>query len=233
LIVGMPRSGTTLVEQILSGHPDIAAGGELLFWGEQIAGFRANAENAIDPAWTQDVAQNYQALLRGFSPAALRITDKRPHNFQFIGLIHAIFPRARIIHCHRHPVDTCLSIYFQNFATRMDFAHSRDDLVVAYRLYQKLMAHWREVLPADVFLDVSYEELVASPERMARELIAFSGLEWNEACLHSEQNQRAVRTASVWQARQPIYKTSLARWRHYDPWLGAFRELLSDNERPH
>ena len=151
LIVGMPRSGTTLVEQILSRHPDIAAGGELMFWGEQVSTFRTNAAGAIDPAWARDVAQTYRALLTSFSSTARRITDKRPHNFQFIGLIHAVFPNARIIHCYRHPVDTCLSIYFQNFATRMDFAYRRDHLVACFREYQRLMTHWRRELPKTGF----------------------------------------------------------------------------------
>jgi tetratricopeptide (TPR) repeat protein len=229
LILGMPRSGTTLVEQILSSHPDVAAGGELAFWGEQTASFRINATGAIDPAWVKEVAHDYRALLTSISPTARRVTDKRPHNFHFLGLIHAVFPHARIIHCRRHPVDTCLSIYFQNFAKRMDFAYDRADLVSAYRQYLKLMAHWRNVLPAERLLEIQYEELVADREIMTRKLIDFCGLDWNEACLYSERNRRAVQTASVWQARQSVYKTSVARWRRYEPWLGALRELLVED----
>jgi tetratricopeptide (TPR) repeat protein len=227
LIVGMPRSGTTLVEQILSRHPEVAAGGELMFWGERVASFRTNASDSIDPVWGRDAAQEYQALLTNISPTARRVTDKRPHNYQFIGFIHAVFPRARIIHCRRHPVDTCLSIYFQNFARRMDFAYDRDDLVSSFRQYQRLMTHWRSVLPGDRFFEVEYEELVSNREKITQDLVEFCGLEWDDACLHSEHNKRVVRTASVWQARQPVYKTSVARWRHYEPWLGAFRELLA------
>ncbi len=226
LIVGMPRSGTTLVEQILSRHPEVAAGGELMFWGEQVPGFRVDATDAIDPAWIRAVARAYQKILTGISSTARRVTDKRPHNFQFIGFIHSVFPRARIIHCQRHPVDTCLSIYFQNFARRMDFAYDRDDLVSAYRQYRRLMSHWRSVLPADCFLEVQYEDLVTHREAMIRKVIDFCGLDWTDACLHSEDNRRPVRTASLWQARQPLYMTSVARWRHYEPWLGSFRELL-------
>jgi tetratricopeptide (TPR) repeat protein len=231
LVLGMPRSGTTLVEQILSSHPEVAAGGEIPFWAECVSSFRADATGAIDPAWVSRMARDYQSLATGISPTALRVTDKSPHNFHILGLIHVVFPRARIIHCRRHPVDTCLSIYFQDFARKMDFAYDRDDLVAYYRQYQKLMAHWRSVLPADRFLELQYETLVDDREAMTREMIAFCSLDWDDACLHSERNPRSVRTASVWQARQPVYKTSVARWRRYEPWLGALRELLPDADR--
>jgi tetratricopeptide (TPR) repeat protein len=231
LIVGMPRSGTTLVEQILSSHPEIAAGGELAFWGERASHFGMDARGRINPAWLNAAARDYRALLNGISPIARRVTDKGPQNFHFIGLIHSVFPRARIIHCQRHPVDTCLSIYFQNFATRIDFAYDRGDLLSAYRQYLRLMAHWRNVLPMDRFLEIQYEELVHDREAITQKMIEFCGLDWNDACLHPENNCRPVRTASVWQARQPVYRTSVARWRHYEPWLGPLRELIPDAER--
>jgi tetratricopeptide (TPR) repeat protein len=228
LIVGMPRSGTTLVEQILSSHPHVAAGGELGFWGEQAVSFTMSAAGGIDPGWAAAAVRDYQALLSGISPTARRVTDKLPHNFLYLSLIHSVFPRARIIHCRRHPIDTCLSIYFQNFARRMDFAYDRDDLLAFYRQYQRLMAHWRSVLSAECFFEIQYEELVANREPWTRKMIAFCGLEWDDACLHSERNPRPVRTASVWQARQPVYQSSVARWRHYEPWLGPLRELLAE-----
>jgi hypothetical protein len=162
---------------------------------------------------------------------AARITDKMPQNFNFVALIHAVFPRARIIHCRRHPVDTCLSNYFQNFSRGIDFAFERGDLLAFYRQYERLMAHWRSVLPANVFMEVQYEELVANPEPVTRKMIEFIGLEWDDACLHHERNKRAVRTASVWQARQPVYKTSVARWKNYRQWLGPLEELLTEEER--
>jgi tetratricopeptide (TPR) repeat protein len=227
-IVGMPRSGTTLVEQILSSHPEVAARGELAFWAERAPSFRANSRGDIDPAWVNEVANGCRALLTSISSTARRITDKRPNNFNFIGLIHSV--RARIIHCQRHPIDTCLSIYFQNFARRIDFAYDRGDLLFAYRQYRRLMAHWRSVLPMDRFLEIQYEELVADREAVSRKMIGFIGLDWNDACLRSEQNRRPVRTASVWQARQPVYRTSVARWRRYESWLGVLRELLPDVE---
>jgi tetratricopeptide (TPR) repeat protein len=232
LVLGMPRSGTTLVEQILSSHPDVAAAGELSFWGERAHGFRANGRGEIDPKWAEEVARDYRSLLEGLSASAHRVTDKRPQNFHCLGLIHAVFPRARIIHCRRHPVDTCLSIYFQNFARRIDFAYDRGDLVAYYRQYERLMAHWRAVLPPERFLELQYEELVENREAITRQLIAFCGLEWDGACLHSERNARPVRTASLWQARQPIYQSSVARWRNYRPWLGVLQDLLPSDDAP-
>lgn len=229
LIFGMPRYGTTLVEQIISSHPEVAAGGELAYWSRTTASFRGNAAGAIDPAWVDEVVRDYRTLLANVSPTARRVTDKSLNNFLFMGLIHAALPRARLIHCRRHPVDTCLSIYFQSFARRMDFAYDRSDLVCAYRQYLKLMAHWRSVLPKDRFLEIQYEELVADREAMTRKIIDFCGLEWNDACLHSERNPRSVQTASVWQARQPVYRTSVARWRRYEKWLGVLRDLLPEN----
>jgi tetratricopeptide (TPR) repeat protein len=231
LVLGMPRSGTTLVEQILSSHTAIAAGGELPFWRDQLPSFRLDRLGLVDRGAVDAAARDYKALLTGVSPTARRITDKMPHNFNTISLIRVVFPRARIIHCMRHPVDTCLSNYFQNFSRRMDFAYDRGDLVFYYRQYLRLMAHWRRVLPADRFLEIQYEDLVASPEPMTRQLIDFCGLEWDDACLSHERNRRPVRTASLWQARQPVYRTSVARWRKYRPWLGELEELLTDAER--
>lgn len=150
-----------------------------------------------------------------------------PQNFLWLGLIHLVFPNARFIHCRRNPIDTCLSNYFTHFLRRMDFANDRGDLVWEYRQYERLMAHWRSVLPIDRFLDVDYKSLVSEKESGTRRLIAFCGLDWDEACLRPEDNQRIVRTASVWQARQPVYRSSVERWRNYEPWLGELRELLS------
>jgi tetratricopeptide (TPR) repeat protein len=228
LVVGMPRSGTTLVEQILSSHPEITAGGELGFWQERAAGFEVDRHGRIDPAWLSQTAADYRSVLTEFSTTSLRITDKLPQNFYYTGLVHLVFPRARIIHCRRHPIDTCLSIYFQNFGGRIDYAYDRGDLLAVYRQYQRLMAHWRKVLPADCFFEIQYEELVAEREPWTRKMIQFSGLEWDDACLQPQRNRRPVRTASVWQARQPVYQTSVARWRNYEPWLGCLRDLLPE-----
>ncbi|MGH8320254.1 MAG: tetratricopeptide repeat-containing sulfotransferase family protein [Steroidobacteraceae bacterium] len=226
LIIGMPRSGTTLVEQILSSHPDVAAGGELPFWYEH--GGAAMEALALPPKAQvlQQLAEQYVALLRLISPAARRVTDKMPFNFCALGLIRVLFPRATIVHCRRHPVDTCLSIFMTDFEAPMSFASERSSLVDYYRQYQRLMSHWVRVLAPQRLIELEYEELVADPEPVTRRLIASCGLTWHEACLSPHLNRRPIHTASVWQARQPIHRDSVARWQRYEPWLGALRELL-------
>jgi len=228
LILGMPRSGTTLVEQVLSSHPAVGAGGELSFWKDRIDGWQASKQRAVEAPAVAQAAGDYRTKLRGIAPGALRVTDKTPGNFSRIWLIRLAFPEARIIHCRRHPVDTCLSIFFTHFKGLQDYAYDRGDLVFYYRQYQRLMDHWRRVVPPDRFMDVDYERLIADREAMTRRLVAFCGLEWDDACLAPERNQRAVNTASRWQARQPVYSTSVERWRRYEPWLGELRELLAE-----
>ena len=172
-----------------------------------------------------EAAEDYLALLRKIGPNALRVTDKALTNYERLGTIHLALPQARIIHCRRHPVDTCLSIYFSNIRGR--HAWDRSDLVFWYRQYERMMEHWRRVLPPERFTEVQYETLVADREAESRRLISFLGLEWDDACLAPERNARAVKTASIWQVRQPVYKTSVERWRRYEPWLGELRELLA------
>jgi hypothetical protein len=151
-----------------------------------------------------------------------------PFNFLWIGLVRLLFPNARFIHCRRNPIDTCLSIYSTQFTQSWGYASDRGDLAFYYRQYLRLMEHWRAVLPSDRLLDVDYEDATAAPEETARRLIAFCGLEWDPACLQPERNPDAVKTASTWQARQPIYRTSVERWRNYEPWIGELRLLLPD-----
>ena len=229
-IVGLPRSGTTLAEQILSSHRDIVAGGELHFWSERLAAWRTSRIGAIDMSALSEASEDYRALLRTFGPTSLRVTDKAPSNYELLWLIRLAFPDARIIHCRRHPIDTALSIFFTNFWSLHNYAWDRSDIVFQFRQYERLMAHWRSVLPPDRFTEVDYEALVADREMETRRLIRFIGLDWDEACLAPERNTRVVQTASVWQARQPVYMTSVERWRNYEPWLGELRELL---ESPH
>ena len=229
-IVGMPRSGTTLIEQILSSHPAVAAGGELNFWGDRLRGWETSRIGAAEAGMLIKAAEDYRALLRQIGPQALRVTDKRPGNFELLWLIRLVLPDARVIHCRRDPVDTCLSIFFANFSARLDYACDRGDLVFFYRQYERLMDHWRRVLPPDRFTEVEYETLIADREAETRRLVAFCGLDWNEACLTPERNGRVVKTASLWQARQPVYETSIGRWRRYEPWLGELRELLPTPE---
>jgi tetratricopeptide (TPR) repeat protein len=226
-VLGMPRSGTTLVEQIVSSHPRVVGAGELPFWRQQaIAVDEADHPGTIDEAAAQRLAGEYLAVLRRSAATAARVTDKMPFNFLWIGLARLALPHARFIHCRRHPVDTCLSIYCTSLESLRGFVGNRDDLVFFYREYIRLMEHWRAVLPADRFIDVDYESLTADLEAQTRRLIAFCGLEWDAACLHPEENGRAVQTASKWQARQPVYGSSVERWRRYEPWLGSLRELM-------
>jgi LPS sulfotransferase NodH len=228
LILGMPRSGTTLVEQIVSNHPEAGAGGELHFWNERGSAWHRPGAGVTDTPFLAKAAADYLGLLRTIAPKAARVTDKMPFNFLWAGLIHVAFPRAVIIHCRRAAIDTALSIHQTHFHPSLAFPTGGDELVMYFRTYQRLMKHWRSVLPADRFLDVDYEELTREPEPVIRRIIAACGLNWNDACLRPESNPRAVRTPSRWQARQPIYRNSVARWRRYEPWLGPLLPLVED-----
>jgi tetratricopeptide (TPR) repeat protein len=228
LIVGMPRSGTTLVEQIVSIHPEVGAGGELYFWNGRGAEWYRSGAVGNDTPFLAQAAEDYLGVLRAIAPRAVRVTDKMPFNFLWAGLIHMAFPRATIIHCRRSPVDTALSIHKTHFHPGLAFPTGGIELVEYFRGYQRLMDHWRSVLPADCFIEVEYEELTRAPERVIRRIIAACGLEWNDACLHPESNPRRVNTPSKWQARQSIYRNSVGRWRRYEPWLGPLRALVDD-----
>jgi tetratricopeptide (TPR) repeat protein len=225
LIVGMPRSGTTLTEQILANHPDVAAGGELSFWYQKSHRIAEGMAGKPEHSAARAAIADYLLLLGGLSRGARRVTDKLPYNFLSLGLVSSLFPKARIIHCHRNPLDTALSIYCSRFSRSNEFAYSRNNIVHYYRQYQRLMAHWRKVLPPGQILDMDYEQLVSNPEAGSRRLVAFCGLDWNDACLDFHTSNRPVATLSAWQARQPIYRTSIERWRHYEPWLGTLAEL--------
>ena len=226
LILGLPRSGTTLVEQIVASHPGVRGGGELLFWEHEARAFAQVSDDAMIPDAISRIAEEGLRVLRELDPNALRVTDKMPWNFRWAGLIHLVFPAARIIHVRRNPIDTCLSMFQTYFAPRPDFSTKAEDLVFYHAEYERVLAHWRAVLPADRFLEIEYETLIAEPEQTTRRMIAFLGLEWDDACLHPERNPRQVKTASKWQARQAIYASALERWRRYEPFLGPFRALL-------
>jgi tetratricopeptide (TPR) repeat protein len=228
LIIGMPRSGTTLVEQIVSSHPEVAAGGELNFWNERGAAWHRSGAAAIDKAFLTKTTKDYLGVLRAINPNAARVTDKMPFNFLWAGLIHLAFPRATFIHCRRAPVDTALSIHQTHFHLGLAFPTGGTELVEYFRCYQRLTDHWRTVLPADRFVEVDYEELTRAPEPIIRRIIEACGLPWDNACLRHERNPRTVKTPSKWQTRQPIYSTSVARWRRYEPWLGTLRALIDE-----
>jgi tetratricopeptide (TPR) repeat protein len=226
LIVGMIRSGTTLIEQIVSSHPEVGGGGELRFWGDRGVRIGDALAGVLAAPEARDLAAGYCRLLQSIAPAARRITDKMPTNFLLLGLVHLLLPQARVIHCRRHPVDNCLSMFFTPYPRSPDFAHDRGNLVFYYEQYLRLMAHWRRVLPPDRLLEIDYEAVVENQEHSARRIIDFCGLDWDDACLRHERNSRAITTPSLWQARQPVYRTSVARWRQYEAWLDEFGRLL-------
>jgi tetratricopeptide (TPR) repeat protein len=226
LIVGMPRSGTTLVEQIISSHPNVAAGGELTFWTERGAAWHKAGPAVTDATFHAQAAAHYLSLLHAIGPKAARVTDKMPFNFLWAGLIHLTFPRAIIIHCRRAAIDTALSIHQTHFHPALAFPTGGAELVAYFRGYRRVTDHWRRVLPAEQFIEIDYEELTRGPEPAIRLIIANCGLPWDDACLRPEQNPRGVKTPSKWQTRQPIYRNSVERWRRYEPWLGPLRALL-------
>ena len=226
LIVGMPRSGTTLVEQIVSMHPEVGAGDELHFWNGRGAEWHRSGPAGNGAPFLAKAAADYLGVLRSIAPKAARVTDKMPFNFLWAGLIHLAFPRAIIIHCRRAAIDTALSIHQTYFHPGLAFPTGGAELVAYFRSYQRLTDHWRSVLPADRFIEVDYEDLTRAPEPVIRRIIAACGLSWHDGCLRPECNPRAVKTPSKWQTRQPIYRSSVARWRRYEPWLGPLRALL-------
>jgi len=228
LILGMPRSGTTLVEQIVSIHPEVRAGGELHFWNQRGTAWHSSGAPAIETPFLAEAAADYLGVLRAIAPKAARVTDKMPFNFLWAGLIHMAFPRATIIHCRRAAVDTALSIHQTHFNPSLTFPTGGAELVAYFHGNQRIVDHWRSVLPADRFIEVDYEELTREPEPVIRRIIAACGLAWHDACLRPERNPRAVNTPSKWQARQRIFRTSVGRWRRYEPWLGPLRALVDD-----
>jgi Flp pilus assembly protein TadD len=225
-IVGMMRSGTTLVEQILSSHPSVAPGGEMVFWTRHSSRCLDQVLQTFNIHKALGGRKKYNKLLRTFSDSASFITDKMPDNYRVLGTLRLMYPEAKIIHCKRNPVDTCLSIFMTPFRKPPEYSRDPKKLVFVYRQYLALMDHWRSVLPKTTLLEVSYEDLVLEREQTTKRILEFCGLKWHDGCLHPEDNLRPVVTASAWQARQPVYRTSLERWRNYEPWLGEFAKLL-------
>jgi tetratricopeptide (TPR) repeat protein len=226
-VLGMPRSGTTLVEQILASHPQIHGAGELRAMQGIVDGLGdyPTAAMRLAPADLARLGDAYLARVRPLARGRAHVVDKMPANFLKAGLIHLMLPDARIVHCRRDPVDTCLSCYTKLFSGDQMFAYDLRELGLFHRAYQALMAHWREVLPQDRFIEVDYEAVVEDLEGEARRLVAFLGLPWDDACLDFHKTERPVRTASVNQVRQPIYRTSAGRWKahaaHLEPLLSA------------
>jgi tetratricopeptide (TPR) repeat protein len=226
LIVGTPRSGTTLTEQIISSHSKVAGAGELGFWGRIGGSITEDLQGRYNESVARTMAEGYLNVLRLHSKEAERIIDKMPANFNFVGLIHAVFPNAKIVHCRRHPIDACLSMYFQNFNDDHAYKFSLEGLAVFYEQYLRLMEHWRSVLPVGVMYEVQYEEMVEDTKGESKRLMQFLGLEWEEGQLDFFKKERPVFTCSKWQVRQPIYKTSKERWRRYENHIGPLLPLL-------
>lgn len=226
-VVGMLRSGTSLAEQILASHPDVFGAGELPFWSSALAGYQASALGAAESdAVLPQLAGDYLQLLQRISGDALRVVDKMPTNFPYLGLIHAALPNARIIHLRRNPADTCLSIYFQHFEATVSYANDLEDLAHYYTEYLRVMTHWRSILPEHVLLEVPYEGLVAQQEAWSRRMLEFIGLPWDPRCLDFHKTNRTVITASKWQVRQSLMSSSVERWRNYEKFLGPLRRLM-------
>ncbi|WP_034302620.1 tetratricopeptide repeat-containing sulfotransferase family protein [Herbaspirillum sp. RV1423] len=227
-IIGMPRSGTTLVEQILASHPAIHGAGELsaLRHAVELAGIFPDDIARWNKEDFARIGRDYLSRIDGLAPNALRLVDKMPANFLYAGLIPLVLSGARIIHCRRNPVDTCLSCYSKHFAGEQLFAYRLDELGAFHLEYQALMESLRKVSPADRFLEVDYESVVDNLEGEARRMISFVGMPWDDACLSFHKTRRIVRTASVSQVRQPIYSTSKGRWRRHAAYLGPLLNAL-------
>jgi tetratricopeptide (TPR) repeat protein len=229
-VVGMMRSGTSLTEQIIASHPKAKGAGELDYWSSVIrdhgVAIRQGLFPTDEPA-KQGVAEAYLRILDRVSDTALRVVDKAPVNSDYLGIIHSIFPNARIIYMQRDPIDTCLSCYFQNFSLAQSFTLDLSDIANYYREHHRLVSHWRTVLPQGTILDVPYEELVVDQESWTRKIVDFIELEWDARCLDFQATERPIVTASFWQARQKIFKTSVQRWHNYEKFVAPLLALES------
>ncbi|MEM7462808.1 MAG: sulfotransferase [Pseudomonadota bacterium] len=235
-IIGMPRSGTTLTEQIIASHglvdglgerPEIREFGRRLKFGQGNPSEHLEAVSNLKEPDIRQMANEYFGLYKQAKRGAKRISDKHPHNYEMLGLIALMFPKAKIIHCRRDPMDTCVSCYMQNFKRSHSYTGDLATLGQYYIEYSRLMDHWRENLPLEM-LELQYEDMIADQEATSRQLIDFLGLEWDEACLNYFETKRSVETPSRWQVRQPIYNSSVGRWRRYEKELGPLKQALGD-----
>lgn len=227
-VCGMFRSGSTLVEQLLAGHPRVGAAGELDFLPQAAQGLLAPFPESLASAPASRlaaIAEHYRSTLRALFPDADLVTDKRPDNFIYIGLIKTLFPDARIVHTTRDPLDTCLSIFFLHLDQRMSYALDLMDIGHHYLMYRRIMAHWKGIYGADI-LEVGYDDLVREPRPVMEGLLSFLGLEWDERCLTVPSTGRAIRTASAWQVREPLYQRSSGRASHYARQLAELSRYL-------
>jgi hypothetical protein len=235
----MPRSGTTLIEQILASHSGVHGAGEINALGQAAhstlkAAWSKNSDvvaRALAPDALQEVAQTYLKQVRALAPNPTRVVDKMLTNFKYVGLIKLMLPNAHVIHARRHPLDTCLSVFRKLFAGGLTFSYDLAELGAYYVLYARLMRHWHEVLPGFV-LDVQYEELIADQRGVTERILAYCGLDWEDGCLQFYETQRAVRTASVSQVRQPIYRSSAGVWKRYGDRLRPLIDALGEEIDP-
>jgi tetratricopeptide (TPR) repeat protein len=234
-IVGLPRSGTSLLEQILSSHPQVHGGGEMLYLHAELRrrlgpvghGDFARSVAGLPDSVLTEIAAGLLAHMHGLAPDKLRVTDKMPSNLTILGLIHGLFPNARIVYCRRDPLDTCVSCFTTSFKSGNKFSNDLKELGEYYRISEVAMEQWRSMFPDGSVHDVRYEDLVADMPGETRKLLAFCGLEWDDACLNFQDNSRAVSTASVYQVRQPIYNSAIGRWRRYASHLAPLQEALA------
>jgi tetratricopeptide (TPR) repeat protein len=235
-IIGMPRSGTSLVEQILASHTEVTAAGELndiLKYAKEIADL-VDSHNPYPHYLSElttdicnSIAQRYISRLNDISSSSRYVTNKMPHNFLVLGLISKLFPQARLIHCRRDSRDTCVSCFFQNFTHGHHYATSLETLGAYYRQYEKLMSHWEKVIDRPV-ITIQYEELVADQESQTRRLLDFLDLPWDDRCLNFYNNERVIHTASYDQVRQPIYYKSVGRWKNYENYIQPLLKALAE-----
>jgi hypothetical protein len=229
-VVGLPRSGTTLIEQILAAHSRVFAAGEIALASDTLAALGGPGGDFIEGMGRLDrptahrLASRHLERLRALSPAALRIVDKMPENYLLLGLLASLFPRAKLIHCRRDLRDVAVSCWMTRFE-KVRWANDRQHIATRFREYQRLMEHWRKVLPVPL-LEVDYEETVADLEGVARKLVAYCGLAWEPGCLEFHRATRAVRTASAAQVRWPVFRTSVGRWKHYQQALAPLLARL-------
>jgi hypothetical protein len=232
-IVGMPRSGTSLVEQILVSHPDVSGVGELPMFATLCHGLRARTDrkfpqgvDKLDPSVFADLGAHYLAELTRRSESKQFVTDKLPSNFRNIGMIRLALPNAKIIHCRRDAMANCVSIYRNHFGAGLGYGYDQEELGQYFRLYQDLMGHWHRAMPDDVY-DISYEQLVVDTENQVRGLLVHCGLAYDANCLEFHDARRAVRTMSNVQVRRPIYRDAVSAWKHYEGYIGPLMESLA------
>ncbi|BAF71296.1 tetratricopeptide repeat-containing sulfotransferase family protein [Sulfurovum sp. NBC37-1] len=236
-ILGMPRSGTTLMEQVLSGLGNVYGAGELSHISEVLEGVKIdgesffpgkNAQGKEGPSY-KEMGERYLDKIEALAPKeSRRIVDKMPHNFMHTGFIHLMLPNASIVHARRHPVETCLSAYRIHFAEGHYWADDLRTMGRYYRLYTELMAYWKSVLPQGTILDVRYEDMVGDLEGESKKIAGHIGVEWRKECLDFHKSKKAVRTASLSQVRQPLYQSSMNRWRKYEPYLKPLLDEIGD-----